>query len=66
VACDFFTVDTVLFKRIYVLFFLQLATRQVHVAGVTAHPDRYLGGATGAKPADGSRRARRRAAVPAA
>src|SRR3954447_26836892 len=37
-ACDFFTVDTVLFKRIYVLFFLQIATREVHVVGATAHP----------------------------
>src|SRR3954447_18732120 len=37
-ACDFFTVDTVFLKRIYVLFFVELSTRQVHVAGMTAHP----------------------------
>jgi len=37
--CDFLTVDTLLLKRFYVLFFIELATRRVRLAGITANPD---------------------------
>ena len=38
VACDFFTVDTALMRRYYVLFFIHIPSRQVFFAGVTANP----------------------------
>jgi putative transposase len=38
VACDFFTLDTVLLRRYYVLFFIELETRRVHLAGITTNP----------------------------
>ena len=37
--CDFLTVDTLFLKRFYVLFFIELGSRRVHLAGITTHPD---------------------------
>jgi putative transposase len=37
-AVDFFTVETVALRRLYVLFFIELGTRRVHLASCTANP----------------------------
>jgi transposase InsO family protein len=39
IACDFFTVETLWLGRLHVLFFLELSSRRVHLAGCTANPD---------------------------
>jgi len=41
-GCDFFTVEVLSWRGLatyYVLFFLHLETRRVHIAGITKHPD---------------------------
>jgi len=38
VACDFFCVEAVRLRTLYVLFFIEPSTRRVQLAGVTAHP----------------------------
>jgi putative transposase len=38
-ACDFFTVETVFLKTLYVLFFIEVGTRRVRLLGVTANPE---------------------------
>lgn len=37
-ACDFFTVETLFLRTVYVLFFIELARRRVHLGGCTMHP----------------------------
>src|SRR5205823_5037160 len=39
IACDFFTVETVWFRTLYVLVFIELQSRRVHLSTTTAHPD---------------------------
>jgi putative transposase len=38
-ACDFFTVETMSLRTLYVLFFIEISTRRVYVAGTTSRPD---------------------------
>ena len=37
-TCDFFTVETLRLQTLYAFFFIEVGTRRVHLAGVTAHP----------------------------
>ncbi len=39
IACDFFTVETAWLRTLYVLVFIELGSRRIHVSPATAHPD---------------------------
>jgi len=41
IACDFFTVETAWLQTIYVLFFIELGSRQVRIAGITTNPNDF-------------------------
>ena len=38
-ACDFFTVETAFLKTLYVLFFIEIGSRRLHVTAATANPN---------------------------
>ncbi len=38
-VCDFFTVETLFLQTVYVLFFIELHTRRMYLAGCTTHPN---------------------------
>jgi len=38
VACDFFSVDSVWLTRYYILFFIEIESRRVHLCGITTNP----------------------------
>jgi putative transposase len=40
-AVDSFSVETVWLQRLYVIFFIELGSRHVHIAGCTPHPTEY-------------------------
>ena len=39
IACDFFTVETARLRTLYVLVFIELGSRRIHLCPSTAHPD---------------------------
>ncbi len=38
-SCDFFTVETVFLRTLYVVFFIEISTRRLRIVGVTRSPD---------------------------
>ncbi len=38
-ACDFFTIETIRLQTLYVLFFIELGSRRMHLAGCTGAPE---------------------------
>ena len=62
-ACDFFSVDTVWLRRLYVLVFISIGSRRIECVACTSNPDGAWMLQQAAQPADGPRRSRPAAAV---
>ena len=54
VACDFATVDTVLLRRCYLLFFIDITNREVLYGGITTNPTSARGHPSSPKPVPAS------------
>jgi len=39
IACDFYTIETIFLNTIHVFFFIELGTRRIQLAGITANPN---------------------------
>jgi putative transposase len=39
IACDFFTVETAWLRTLYILVFIELGSRRIHLSASTPHPD---------------------------
>ena len=63
-ACDFFVVESLFLRTYYVLFFLEIGTRRVHLAGGNCQPEWAVGGSASSSIHVGYRRTRRDIPLP--
>jgi hypothetical protein len=64
IACDFFTVETAWLRTLYILVFIELGSRRIHVSPSTAAPALGVGDPAGPEPCHGARWSLARRPVP--